>query len=145
MTKKLISLYDYFMRNKEKAILIIEKFEGFREKFEDKVLHNLELLDDNSKKLLSTVNFELIESETISLQWLKGCIQEKGQKIDGFKKVAFLKLGYNNKSNKHEFAMQFLDENNVSVEGSEMIIVQGKTVDDNLHEAFGENELIVLK
>ncbi|WP_179315390.1 hypothetical protein [Winogradskyella undariae] len=143
--KQFVTLLELIENNKEKAIKYLEQFSEFTDKFGENLTGTLDTLDDYSKQLLSKVSFELIETELISLEIIKEYLLKMRSENIEFQEVALLKLGYNNKSNKHEFAIQFFDENNTPIKNVQMVILKGKSVDDNLHRAFGDKELIKLK
>lgn len=143
--KRFVTLLDFIANNREKAIKLLKQFSEFKDKFGDVLTDNLDKMDDYSKELLSSVSFELIERESISIENLKEYLVEKRSENIDFENVALFKLGYNNKSNKHEFAMQFSDDNNLPIKDIQMVILKGKSVDDNLHKAFGDKELLILK
>lgn len=143
--KKFVTLLEYLVNNKERAIKLLEQFNDLKDKFGDIVIDTLDSMDDYSRQLFASVSFELIEKETISLEFIKEHLSTVYSENSAFKKVALLKLGYNNKLNVHEFAMQFLDENSVAIKNINMVIIQGKVVEGNLHKAFGDKELLIIK
>lgn len=143
--KNYITLLDILTKNKEKAIKLLEQFVDLKEKFGDLLTDNLGRMDNYSKELLSSISFELIERELISIESLKEYLKEKRNESIDFETVALLGLGYNKKSNKHEFAMRFLGKNNLPIKDIQMVILKGKLVEDNLHKAFADKELLILK
>lgn len=139
-----MTLLDIFIKNREKAIIIIKQFGELSENFGDLAHRSLDSLDDFSRNLLINTTFEVIEKETIKLESIKDYLLNVDREKIDYRKVALLKLGYNNKSNNHEFVIQFLDNKNKPKQNTQLVLIEGKSVDDNLHKAFANKELLIL-
>jgi len=62
-----------------------------------------------------------------------------------FSSVALLKAGYNNKTEKHLYYMQFLDDDNNVVDENTIICIVTDNVDLSLKASFQKKELLILK
>lgn len=143
--RKFLTLLEFIENNKEKAIKLLGQFNNLKDKFGDITISTLDTMDHFAKEKLASVSFELLETETISIESIRNDLLKIRSENIIYKKAAVLKLGHNDKLNKHEFAMQLLDEKNMPMKNVFIIILRGKLVEDNLHKAFGDKELLILK